>query len=192
MAQQETPDEIEGQATMIADEIFNLMYEYTHDSTVSKFFLTDEIANTCFVLAGAFASVIYQPTLEPEEVADTEILSFLYALITYGFKLTLKEHSLVTHGEPYSLPTDKKIIKRMQQKLLEKAAQGELVSTKLGSKVIDLLRENMKQRLNLADFTMKGHRLQKKKFHEYAKLSLYWGYNFAQDLLQKETPLTKR
>lgn len=183
---QETSVDIEEQATIIADEIFNLMYEYTHDSTVSKFFLTDEIGDTCFVLAGAFASVIYNPALEPEEIPDTEILSFLYALLTYGFKLALREHSLVTDGAPYTLPHEKKVIKAVQKRLLGKAAQGELFSTELGTKVIDLMRENMKQRLDLTDFKITGHRLQKKQFHEYAKLSLYWGYNFAQDLLDKE------
>lgn len=183
---QESTFNVEEEALIIADEIFNLMYEYTHDSTVSKFFLTDEIADTCFVLAGAFASMVYEPVLEPEEIPDTEILSLLYALITYGFKLALKEHSLVTDGAPYKLPNNKKLIKTVQKKLLDKVAQGELYSTELSAKVIDLMRKNMKERLDYTDFILTGHKLQKKKFYEYTKLSLYWGYNFANELLIKE------
>ena len=56
---------LEEQALLIAGEIFNLINQYTHDSTVSKFFLADEVANACYGLAAGFTSVVYTPALEP-------------------------------------------------------------------------------------------------------------------------------
>ena len=95
---------LEDQAMLIAGEIFHLINQYTHDSNISKFFLTDYIASSCYGLAGGFASVIYTPALKPKEVKNTTILSFVYALMTYGFNIYLKERSLATNAAPYKLP----------------------------------------------------------------------------------------
>ncbi|MEK7571050.1 MAG: hypothetical protein AAB553_02140 [Patescibacteria group bacterium] len=182
--QPEITVELEDQAIVIAEEVFELIHEYTHDSALSKFFLTDEIANASYVLAGGFAAVIYNPALDPKEVEDTEILSFLYAMITYGFNLALKERSLLTNSSPYTLPNDKKKIKAVQKHLLEKASKGDLEATGLGNKIIAIIVNNIKTKIAIRDFRIKDHRIQTKKFHEYAKLSLYWGYNFAHLLLK--------
>jgi hypothetical protein len=38
-------------------------------------------------------------------------------------------------------------------------------------------------------FEITGHKLNTRKFWDYVKLSLYWGYNFAGELLaEKEKP----
>src|SRR5437667_9539308 len=108
---------LEEQALLIAGEIFNLINQYTHDSNVSKFFLTDEVARACYGLAGGFSSVIYSPPLKPDEIKDTTILSFIYAVMTYGFNIYLKERSLVTNGKPYSMPIDTAVIKKAQKKI---------------------------------------------------------------------------
>ena len=177
---------LEDQAMLIASEIFNLINQYTHDSNVSKFFLTDEIAAACYGLAGGFSSVIYTPSLEPENIKDTAILSLMYALMTYGFNIYLKERSLTTNAAPYSLPTDKKIVKRVQKRTLALTSSGALISTPLAEKIIDILCGNVKNQMQLSEFVLKGHRLNKRKFYDYVKLSLYWGYNFARALLEEK------
>ena len=96
--------QLEDQALLIANEIFNLINEYTNDSHVSKFFLTDEIASSCYGLTAGFTSVVYTPSLNSEETIDAAMLSFLYALMTYGFNIYLKERSLRTSSKPYRLP----------------------------------------------------------------------------------------
>jgi hypothetical protein len=172
------------------------MNQYTHDSNVSKFFLTDEIARASYGLAGGFASVLYTPVLEPEDTQDSAILSLIYALMTYGFNIYLRERSLTTNGAPYKMPTSTLGVKKIQKKTLEMTADGKLISTPLADKIIAILSNNVKNQMELEEFKMKGHRLSKTKFFAYVKLSMYWGYNFARELLtespKKKTIKTKK
>lgn len=168
---------------LIAGEIFNSLNQYTHDSNISKFFLTDDVANACFKLAGGFASVIYTPQPKPEEIKNTTILSFIYALMTYGFNIYLKEHSLSTNAAPYTLPRDPKVIKKIQKKTLLYTSAGKLMSTPLADKIIKILTNNIKNQVKMEEFSLEGYRLNKRKFLDYCKLSMYWGYNFARELL---------
>ena len=189
---QEPGAQLEDQALIIANEIFNLINEYTNDSHVSKFFLTDEIASACYSLTAGFASVIYTPALTPEETVDATMLSFLYALMTYGFNIYLKERSLRTNSAPYLLPYEKKVVRKAQKKTLIKTSKGELTSTPLADNIIALIIENVRTQMNMEEFKMSGHRFNKRKCDEYIKLSLYWGYNFAEELLEKPNSTIKR
>jgi hypothetical protein len=184
--------QLEDQALLIANEIFNLINEYTNDSHVSKFFLTDEIASACYGLTAGFTSVIYSPSLFPEETVDSTMLSFLYALMTYGFNIYLKERSLRTNSQPYRLPYDKKVVRKIQKDTLARTAKGNLFSTPLADNIIAIIIENIKTQMDLTEFVIKGHRLNKPKFWDYVKLSLYWGYNFAGELIDKEEYKTKQ
>jgi hypothetical protein len=177
---------LEDQALLIANEIFNLINEYTNDSSVSKFFLTDEIATACYGLTAGFTAVIYTPNLTPKQTVDATMLSFLYALMTYGFNIYLKERSLRTNSAPYNLPYDKKIIRKTQKKALARTAKGDLISTPLADNIIAIILENIETQIDISEFMLKGHRLNKRKFWDYVKLSLYWGYNFAEELLDGE------
>ena len=185
----QSPQQLEDQAILIATEIFNLINQYTNDSGVAKFFLTDEIGRACYGLAGGFSSIIYAPALTPSDVKNSEILSFYYALMTYGFNIYLKEYSLTTNASPYSMPTEKIVIKKTQKKMLTLTSRGKLVSTPLADKIIEILYENIKMQMSMHEMTKKGHRINKKKFYDYAKLSLYWGYNFAKELLISAQPV---
>jgi hypothetical protein len=176
---------LEEQAMLIASEIFSLINQYTNDSNISKFFLTDDIARACYGLAGGFASVIYTPPLTPTEIKNTTILSFVYALMTYGYNIYLKERSLATNAAPYKLPTNPVLIKKVQKKTLSYTSKGKLVSTPLADKIIKILINNIKNQIKMEELALKGHRLQKRKFLEYSKLSMYWGYNFARELLSE-------
>jgi hypothetical protein len=182
---QKNTTQLEDQALLIANEIFNLINQYTHDSHVSKFFLTDEIATACYSLTAGFTSVIYTPALDPELTVDSTMLSFLYALMTYGFNIYLKERSLKTNSQPYRLPYSKTIVKRAQQNTLSRTAKGDLFSTPLADNIIALIIENITTQMDLNEFIITRHKLNKRKFWDYVKLSLYWGYNFAGELLDK-------
>lgn len=183
---QETTFQLEDQALIIANEIFNLINEYTNDSQVSKFFLTDEIADACYSLTAGFTSVVYTPALDPEETVDSMMLSFLYALMTYGFNIYLKERSLRTNSAPYRLPYEKKIVKKAQKETLSRTTNGDLTSTPLADNIIAILIENIRNQMDLKELIVPAHRLNKSKFWDYVKLSLYWGYNFAQTILEPQ------
>jgi hypothetical protein len=174
---------LEDQAMLIAGEIFGLINQYTHDSNISKFFLTDDVARSCYGLAGGFASAIYAPALEAEEIQSTTIFFFIYALMTYGFNIYLKERSLLTNAASYKMPQDPVIIKKIQKKILSATHRGKLVSTPLADKIIKILITNIKNQIKTEELYLKGHRLNKKKFFSYCNLSMYWGYNFARELL---------
>jgi hypothetical protein len=177
---------LEDQALLIANEIFNLINQYTNDSPVSRFFLADEVASACYGLTAGFTSVIYTPILSPETTVDSTLLSFLYALMTYGFNIYLKERSLKTNSQPYRIPYDKKIVKKAQKDTLSHTAKGELISTPLADNIIAIIIENISTQMDLSEFAIKGHRMNKRKFWDYVKLSLYWGYNFAGELVDKK------
>ncbi len=180
---QSSVPQLEDQALLIANEIFNLINEYTNDSHVSKFFLTDEIASACYGLTAGFASVVYTPSLDPETTVDATMLSFLYALMTYGFNIYLKERSLRTNSQPYTMPYDTKVVRKAQKDTLSRTARGDLHSTPLADNIIAIIIENIHTQMDLSEFSLRGHRLNKRKFWDYVKLSLYWGYNFAGELL---------
>jgi hypothetical protein len=188
---QEDKTHLEDQALIIANEIFNLINEFTNDSHISKFFLTDDIATACYSLTAGFTSVVYTPLLDPEKTIDATMLSFLYALMTYGFNIYLKERSLKTNSEPYRLPSEKSIVKRAQKVTLKRTAKGELDSTPLADNIIALIIENIYAQIHMTEFAIPGHKLNKRKFRDYIKLSLYWGYNFASELLEKKPELPK-
>jgi hypothetical protein len=177
--------QLEDQALIIANEIFDLINEYTHDSHVSKFFLTDEVATACYSLTAGFASVVYTPILDPEQTVDAMLLSFFYALMTYGFNIYLKERSLKTNSQPYRMPSEKSVVKKAQKTTLTRTAKGDLISTPLADNIIALIIENIQNQMDINEFTIPGHRMNKRKFWDYVKLSLYWGYNFAGELLDK-------
>jgi len=183
---------LEDQALLIAGEIFNLINQYTDDSNVSKFFLNDEVANACYSLAAGFASVVYTPALDPEETVDSALLSFQYALMTYGFNIYLKERSLRTNAAPYTMPIDTKTIKKAQKRTLDITSDGNLESTPLADKIILIIVENIEHQMDLSEFSVKKHRMNKGKFWDYTKLSLYWGYNFAGMLLEPKPTRAKK
>ncbi len=183
--------QLEDQALIIANEIFNLINEYTHDSNVSKFFLTDEIASACYSLTAGFTSVVYTPVLTPEETIDSTLLSFLYALMTYGFNIYIKERSLKTNSQPYRLPYKKTVVTKAQKLTLSRTAKGDLLSTPLADNIIALIIENIQSQMDLKEFVIPTHRMNKRKFWDYVKLSLYWGYNFASELLGEVQDIQK-
>jgi hypothetical protein len=174
---------LEEQAILLTNEIFSLLDQYTHDSNVSKFFLTDEIAFSCFALAGSFVAPCFDPPLSPSLVKKSALLSFYYSLMTYGFNLYLKERSLTTNEPPYMFMSQKKQIKKIRNDLLERMLRGDIISTPLADEVIAMLLKSSQKNLVFSEFSIPDYKLSKSKFYDYARLSLYWGYNFARFVL---------
>lgn len=173
-------------ATQIASEIFDLINQYTHDSATAKFFLTDEINHSFYVTAGAFSSIIYTPQLESEEISDSYALSFFSVLITYGFQIYLKEHSLKTNAAPYRFADEPEYIETISRSVLEQAEAGDLTSTPLADKIIDIIGKQIEKNIDAHDFKLPDHVFQPKKLYSYVSLSLYYGYNMAAGLIEEQ------
>lgn len=171
------------QAVSISTEIFHLITQYTHDSVTSKFFLPEEISSSFYIAAGGFASVIYSPPLEADDVDNSHALTFFLILITYGFQIYLRERSLRTKSKPYSLPSTLEIIEKTSLSVLEKAENGELVSSPLSDEVIEIALEKINKSTDINDFIFQPHKLNKKKLNSYMLVAMYYGYNFALQLI---------
>lgn len=176
---------LEKQAATIAGEIFGLINQYTDDSATAKFFLPEEISASFYVAAGGFASVIYSPALDVQEIQNTHALTFFLVLITYGFQIYLRERSIKTHSAPYRLPTNVAQIERSSLFVFENAEKNELTSSPLADEIIDITLAQFEATTSLTEFMLDSYNLDEKKFYSYMAVSLYYGYNMAVELLKK-------
>ncbi len=177
--------QIHEQATHIASEIFALMNQYTHDSATAKFFLTDEISKSLYVTAGSFASVVYSPQLEIEEITTANILPLFLILITYGFQIYIKERSLKTNAAPYRLPTDEDFIREASTAVLLEATNGNIIATPLAEAIIEIMLDQLKTTINLEEYMLEEYEMDEQKVYDYITIALYFGYNLASVLLNR-------
>lgn len=180
------------QATSVAAEIFSLINQYTHDSITSKFFLPEDVSASFYVAAGGFASVIYTPQLEAEQIRNTYALTFLLVLITYGFQIYLKERSIRTNAAPYRLPTDSAHIEKASLLVLEKAEEGNLLSSPLTDEIINITLKQLQRTTTPDEFKLEKHILNDKKLYSYMVISLYYGYNMAALLINEPGAIKKK
>ena len=173
------------QATYIANDIFALMNQYTHDSATAKFFLSDEISKSIYVTAGSFASVVYAPQLEIEEITTANILPLFLVLITYGFQIYIKERSLKTNAAPYRLPTDEEFIHDASNAILTEAIEGNIIATPLAEAIIEIMLNQLQSTINLDDYELNDYAMDEQKVYDYMTIALYFGYNLATVLLNK-------
>jgi hypothetical protein len=173
------------QATQMANEIFALMNQYTHDSATAKFFLNDEITQSIYVTAGSFTSVIYAPQLEVDEIAESAILPIFLILITYGFQIYIKERSLKTNAAPFRLPTDEAFIREAGIAVLAEATEGNVIVTPLAEAVMTIMLEQLRATINMEEYESSEYEMDEQKAYDYMTVALYYGYNFASVLLNR-------
>jgi hypothetical protein len=177
--------QLQQQATQIANEIFALMNQYTHDSATAKFFLNDEISKSMYVTAGSFASVVYAPQLEIEEIADSKILPLFLILITYGFQIYIKERSVKTNAAPYRLPTNEVFIRDASTAVLIEATNGNIIATSLAETIIAVILEQLQTTIKLDEYMLDKYEMDEQRVYDYMTIALYYGYNLAAILLNK-------
>ncbi len=185
----QTDKQLQQQAMRMATEIFELMNQYTHDSATAKFFLNDEINRSLYVTAGSFASVVYAPQLEIEEITTSAILPLFLILITYGFQIYLKERSLKTNSAPFRLTTDEAFIRDASSAVLSEAIDGNIIATPLTEAIIAIILEQLRSTLELEQYEEEGYEMDEQRVYDYMAIALYFGYNLATVLLNK--PATK-
>lgn len=174
---------LQKQANHIILEIMNSLSEYTDDNVVSKFFLPDEISHACYVAAGAMSSVVYIPLLESNEIENYPLLNLYFIAITYGFQIFLKERSHTTNSAPYKFPQNQKIISKARQKVFKQAEKGKLTSTDLAATVISIFTKHMNRTVQKQEYVKRDRPIDEEKFNTYIGIALYWGYNFAKEVI---------
>jgi hypothetical protein len=174
---------LHNQAKLIAADIADLMNQYTNDSAESKFYLPSEVSAPILLTAASFASQFY-PLLDASELSDTAVFSMLYLAITYGFQVYLKELSIKTSGSPFSYPRDYEFIEKSRHKIYELADRKELTTTDLSDEVFELFLTNLKQNFIEREFQYGDVDIDRELFFAYIGVSLYWGYNFAKEVIE--------
>jgi len=171
-------------AQMIVRDIAQMMGEFSDDTPQSKFFLTDNVAQSLLVMGATFASLSYTPTLEErKDVAITPVSNMFYLSTTYGMQIYLKEHSHLTKSAPYTFITDKKKLEEARIHIFKLASKGEMKSSLLADKTIEIFLKHFMKNFKEVEFQIDGHTLEKETFFKYIGTSLYWGYNFAQNVI---------
>jgi hypothetical protein len=172
------------QAKMIVADIAKMMGEFPDDAPQSKFFLTDAVAQSLLVMGATFASLSYTPSLEErEDVASLPACNMFYLATTYGAQIYLKEHSILTNSAPYSFMTDRKKLESVRKKIFELAATGDMKSTPLADVTIEIFLQHFMTNFQEVEFDLEHHKLNKETFFKYMGTSLYWGYNFARNVI---------
>ena len=176
---------LESQAKLVAAEIASLMNEYTHDSAEAKFYLPTEVSDPILITAGSFASQLYS-LAAVEDLNNTAAFSMFYLAITYGFQVYLKELSIKTGGAPYQYPTDSVFIEAARMRIYDLAQKKELITTDLCDLVFEIFLSNLRKNYLESEFEYGGLEFDEELFFAYLGVSLYWGYNFAKEVVVSE------
>lgn len=175
------------QAKKMAADIASLMTQYTDDSALAKFFLPQEPSRAIHVTGAAFSAVIYDPTLEDfEEIRELPSSGMFYMAITFGVHIYLKEHSIKFKSSPFNFITDEVKIEKARKKIMNQAGKAEMKSTPFADMVIKIFLRSFMQTFKENEFKIENHAFQKEKFLKLIGTSLYWGYNFAEEVIVKK------
>lgn len=175
------------QAQVIVGDIAKMMGEFSDDAAQSKFFLSDKIAHSLLVMGATFASLSYLPALEEHAaIATLPACNMFYLATTYGAQVYLKEYAALSRSAPYTFITDNKKLEAVRKKIFTLASKGEMKSTPLADETIQIFLDHFMANFQEVEFVVDGHKLDKETFFKYIGISLYWGYNFAQNIIVKK------
>src|SRR5579872_1127058 len=97
-------------AQQIFEEIRYSYNAYTNDSSVTKFFLPEELVLYCRPIAAAFASLLYEPMIEPSNIYNAT-LYFIFLLSTIsGVQIYLKNRAIHKFHAAYKIKVKQKDI----------------------------------------------------------------------------------
>lgn len=178
-------EQIDNQAKVVVAEIAGMMNQFTDDSADAKFYLPQEIGETVMPIAASFTSNIYEPDVPSALVYDLPVFGMFYLAITYGFQVFLKEHSILTNSAPFKYETSKKKLKAERDKIFELAEVHEMKSTDLSDKIFELFLLNMHDNYIREEFEVDGAMFDEEKFFKYMATSLFWGYNYAREVIKE-------
>jgi hypothetical protein len=174
--------EIDPIAHRIFEEVVCSMEQYTHDSTLSKFYLPEYFLKHCRDVSSIFAQIHYAPLLEPKKAVKSRIFGLFFLSINCGAQIFLKERSIFTNFAPYSLYTDEKIVKDIKQRVTKMLFDGATIleTTDQAMKIFleQLVTPKQVRRLMIYD-----HDFDVEKFDRFMPASILWGYLFAKEMV---------
>jgi len=169
----------------IWEAIVYSMDEYTHDSTLSKFYLPEDILVHCRSAANIFAQLLYSPIPSPQEIQKTRLYGMLYLSMACGVQIYLKERALSRGYLPYKITSDSDIIRIARNKVGKVLSEGIKVQPPV-SQVMELFITELNTQQYIRRFSIRGHEFNIEKFENLLPAAIMWGYLFSQELVLDE------
>lgn len=166
----------------IWEDIVYSMDQYTNDSTLSKFYLPEEIIKHCHNAANIFTQLLYSPIPTPEEAKKTRLYAMIHLAMTCGVQIYLKERSLKKGYSPYKISKDEEVIREARNRIGKILSEGIKVKPPV-SQVMELFITQLNTPHYLRRFPLKGYEFNSEKFDNLLPAAIMWGYLLTQELV---------
>jgi len=169
----------------IWEDIVYSMDQYTHDSTLSKFYLPEGILAHCRKAANIFAQLLYSPIPSSEEVQKTRLYGLIYLSMACGVQIFLKERAITKPYAPYHIKSNSIDIRFARNTVSRMLSEGVKVQAPV-SQVMELIITSLQTDQYIRRFTLKGREFNAEKFDTLLPAAIMWGYLFTSELLIDE------
>lgn len=178
-------EQIDPTVNRIWEDIVYSMDQYTDDSTLSKFYLPEDILVHCRTAASIFTQLIYTPIPTANQVKRSRAYGLFYLAMTCGVQIFLKERVIQKGYTPYRIVVDDAIIRTARNKVGKLLSEGIKVQSPV-SQVMELFIEELTREQYTKRMTIKGHEFNSEKFDNLLPAAIMWGYLLTQELLLDE------
>lgn len=173
---------IEPLAMRIWEDVVYSMDAYTNDSSLSKFYLPDEIISHCRLTAAAFAQIHFAPIPSREDVLNTRLFAVFYLAMTCGIQIYLKERSIFTNFSPYTIQADEKHIREIKNKIFQELTDGIHLDSPLDQVIALFLRQLSPIKKKIIRLDNDAY-FNEELFDKFLPMNLIWGYLFAKKMI---------
>lgn len=169
-------------ALQVWEDVIYSMDQYTHDSTVSKFFLPEELTTHCKSNAAIFAQLHFSPIPSTKEVLKSRLFGLFYLSMTCGIQIFLKERAIFTNNSPYLMQTDPKEIREAKRKTLKQLQDGVEIFHPI-TEVLELFMMQLSPTKEKMKRFNKNRDFNEELFDKLLPITLIWGYLFAREMI---------
>lgn len=169
-------------ALQVWEDVIYSMDQYTHDSTVSKFFLPEEITTHCKSTAAIFAQLHFSPIPTSKEVCKTRLFGLFYLSMTCGVQIYLKERAIFTNYSPYVIQSEPSQIREAKRKTLKQLQEGVELFQPI-TDVLDLFMNQLTPTKEKMKRYNKNREFNEELFDKLLPITLIWGYLFAREMI---------
>jgi len=171
-------------ALKIWNEIIYSYNTFPNDSSISRFFLPEELIIEARSVAAAFTILLYNPQPDIKKIYNTKLYYMFLLSSVCGIQIFLKQRALETGFKPYKANLNKGKI--------ENAKANALFLLTLGTSIPKAPHQVMKKFIfqllsskNTLQFRVKGSRFDKTRYQTLLNASILWGYFFAKNMLKE-------
>jgi len=163
------------------EEIVYSMDQYTHDSSISKFYSPESILKYCKTDAVIFTQLLYTPIPSKASAQKTNLYRIMYLSMSCGVQIYFKERALLSHV-PYGILDTNLHLRETRNKIGKMLSEGIKVKPPV-SQVMELFLLNLNSQKYIQELTLKGREFNTEKFDNLLPAAVMWGYLFAKELV---------